>query len=139
MKYTITFFILLLIKGEIMLYETIEIEDLITEKDSEKEIVELLENNGSHLKLIYLKKHEEIEPHMSHTNACIYMTEGEIEFILSHEDNCTCQACGCSISEEDNKEIKKFKIKKGQLFLFEKNIMHSVKALKDSTFLLIKI
>ena len=41
--------------------------------------------------------------------------------------------------DEIDEEGKKYKIKKEQLFLFEKNIMHSVKALKDSVFLLIKI
>ena len=122
-----------------MLYKTLEIDDLINTKDSDREIVDLMENNGSHLKIVALKKHEIIEPHMSHTNVCLFVTEGEIELIFSPEDNCTCSACGCSMPDESDENEKKYKIKKDNLFGFEKNVMHSVKALKDSVFLLIKI
>lgn len=122
-----------------MFYKILEIEDLISDKDSKREIIDLMENNGAHLKLISLKKHEEIEAHMSHCDACIYVNDGEIELTFDHNDNCTCQACGCEISSEDKKESKKYKIKKGQIFFFAKNTTHSVKALKDSVFLLIKI
>lgn len=122
-----------------MLYKIFEIEDLIDDKESKREIIDLMENNGAHLKLISLKKHEEIEAHMSHSDACIYVHDGEIELMFDYNDNCTCQACGCEIVSEDKKESKKYKIKKGQIFFFEKNTTHSVKALKDSIFLLIKI
>ncbi len=122
-----------------MLYRTIEIDELITEKDTARQIVDLMENNGSHLKLVYLKKHEMIEPHMSHSDVCIYVTDGELELIFNNDDNCACQACGCDLPDEDDDEGKKYKIKKNQMFFFEKDIMHAVKALKDTTFLLIKI
>ncbi len=122
-----------------MLYRTIEIDELISEKDTERQIVDLMENNGSHLKLVYLKKHEMIEPHMSHSDVCVYVTEGELELIFNAEDNCSCQACGCDLPDEDSDEGKKYKVKKNQLFFFEKDVMHAVKALKDTTFLLIKI
>ncbi len=122
-----------------MLYKTLEIDDLINTKESSREIVDLMENNGAHLKLVALKKNEMIEPHMSHTDVCIFVTEGEIELIFNHDADCTCSACGCALPDDSEDEGKKYKIKKDRLFLFEKDIMHAVKALKDSTFLLIKI
>lgn len=122
-----------------MLYRAIEIDKLIDNKDSKHQIVDLMENNNSHLKLIYLKKNEEIEPHISNTDACIYITDGELEIEFSPDSQCNCKDCGCALPDEDNKNGKKYKIKKEQLFFFEKDILHSVKALKDTTFLLIKI
>lgn len=122
-----------------MRYRTMEIDELISDKESKREIINLMENNGSHLKLVSIKKHEEIEAHMSHTDVCLVVNEGEIEVTFFHDADCSCQACTCQITDEDNKKEKKYKIKKGQIFFFEKNIMHSVKALKDSIFLLIKI
>jgi mannose-6-phosphate isomerase-like protein (cupin superfamily) len=122
-----------------MLYRTIEIDELLKEKGATKEVIDLMDNNGSHLKLISLKKHEIIEAHKSHTDVCLYITDGEIEITFDHEEECECLACGCELPEEVNEKIKKYKIKKEQLFFFEKNVMHSITALKDSTFLVIKI
>ncbi len=122
-----------------MFYRIFEVDELIDSKaDLDREMVNLMENNGSHLKLVSLKKHQYLEPHMSHSNTTIYLTDGEIEIVFPDSDNCTCQSCGCDIPIEDE-DGKKYKIKKGQLFMFEKDIVHSVKALKDSMFLLIKI
>ena len=122
-----------------MLYRPIEIDELINTKENSREIIDLMENNTSHLKIVSLKKHEIIEPHMSHTDVCIFIIDGEIELTFTLNDNCTCQACGCDMPDEKDDEGKKFKLKKEQLFLFEKNVMHTVKALKDSVFLLVKI
>ncbi len=122
-----------------MLYKTLETDDLINLKESEREIVDLLENNGAHLKLVALKKNQMLEPHMAHTNVCIYITDGELEINFPVNDTCACQACGCDLPDEEDKDNRKYKIKKGQIFLFEKDVLHSVKALKDTTFLLIKI
>ncbi len=122
-----------------MLYKTIEIDKLVEDKETERQIVDLMENNGSHLKFVSLKKHAQIEPHMSHTDVCIYVTEGEIELKFSLDSECSCQACECALPDENDKDGKKYKIKKEQLFFFEKNVVHSVEALKDSSFLLIKI
>lgn len=122
-----------------MLYKVLEIDDLIDKKaDLDREIIDLMENNSAHLKLVSLKKHQVIEPHMSHSDTCLYVTDGEIEIIFQDDDNCTCQSCGCDIAIEEE-DGKKYKIKKGQIFFFEKDVTHSVKALKDSSFLLIKI
>ena len=38
-----------------MLYKIFEIEDLIDDKESKREIIDLMENNGAHIKLISLK------------------------------------------------------------------------------------
>ncbi len=122
-----------------MLYKVLEPEDFLNSKDAEREIIDIMENNNSHLKLVSLKKHAEIEPHMAHTDVCVYVTEGEIELTFLHDDECTCQACMCTLPEENSKDSRKYKVKKGEMLLFEKNITHSVKALKDSLFLLIKI
>lgn len=123
-----------------MLYRVFEIEELIDSKaDLDREIVDLMENNGSHLKIVSLKKHQYLEPHMAHTNVAIFVTEGELEIVFPDSDNCTCQSCGCDIPIQEDDEGKKYKIKEGQLFMFEKDVVHSVKALKDTFFLLIKI
>ena len=121
-----------------MLYKVFDVDELVDLKNSDYEMIDLMENNGSHLKLIGLKKHEEIEAHLSHTNACIYLIDGEIEFIFNLTSNCTCSSCECEM-DENEEDCKKFKIKKEQFFMFEKDIMHAIKALKDSVFLLIKI
>ncbi len=122
-----------------MLYRTMEIDELVDLKDADRAIVDLMENNNAHLKLIGLKKHQILEPHMSHTDVCLYVTEGEIEIIFGNDDNCTCQACGCSMPDETDKDTKKYKVKKGQMFFFEKNVTHTIEALKDSSFLAVKI
>lgn len=122
-----------------MLYRIFEIDELINSKaDLDREIVDLMENNGAHLKLVSLKKHQYLDPHSSNANATIFVTDGEIEVTFPDTDSCTCESCGCDIPIEDE-DGKKYKIKKGQLFMFKKDVVHSVKALKDSTFLVIKI
>lgn len=122
-----------------MLYKAIEIDDLINKKEADREIVDLMENNGSHLKIVSLKKYEMLDSHVSHSNVCLYVIDGEIELIFSSDDNCTCHSCGCSMPDETDEEGKRYKVKKEQLFLFEKDVVHAVKALKDSTFFVVKI
>lgn len=124
-----------------MQYKVFNVDELVNTKDADREIADLMENNGAHLKLIALKKHQDIEPHMSHTDVGIYVIDGELEFAFSTsgDSNCTCQACGCSVEEHEKDDMEKFKVKKEQLFFFGKDIMHSVTALKDSSFLVIKI
>lgn len=122
-----------------MRYRTIEIDEFFTDNEKSREIIDLMENNGSHLKVVYLKKHEELEAHMSNNDTCIYVTDGEIELNFPHDETCGCNTCGCGINSEEEKNSKKYKVKKEQMFFFEKDVVHSVKALKDSSFLLIKI
>ena len=95
-----------------MFYRVFEIEELIDAKANlDREIVDLMENNGSHLKLVSLKKHQYLEPHMAHTNVAIFVTEGELEIVFPDSENCTCQSCGCDIQIEDE-DGKMYKIKK---------------------------
>ncbi len=123
-----------------MFYRVFEIDELIDSKaDLDREIVDLMEHNSAHLKLVSLKKHQILEPHMSQANTAIYLVDGEIELMFPDADNCTCQSCGCDVPIQEEDEGKKYKIKKGQFFMFEKDVVHSVKALKDTLFLLIKI
>ncbi|MBQ4122676.1 hypothetical protein IJD44_02995 [bacterium] len=122
-----------------MLYRTIEIDELIEDKDTEQQMIDLMENNNSHLKLVALKKHAQIPTHISQSDVCIFVTEGKIEIKFLSESNCDCSPCDCDIQDKDNDSSKKYVVKKEQFFLFEKNVLHSIKALKDSTFLLIKI
>lgn len=123
-----------------MLYKILEIDELVSLKNADRAMVDLMENNDSHLKLIALKKHEKIAPHASKTDVCIYVIDGELEFTFHHNENCSCSTCGCeNLDHEKENNEKKYKIKKEQLFFFEKDKMHSVEALKDSSFLAIKI
>lgn len=122
-----------------MRYKTIEIEELFTDKNRTKEIVNLMENNGAQLKIIYLKKHEELEEDISHSDTCIFVSDGEIELIFSNNDSCSFESCNCTSNYENEENKKHYKIKKEQIFFFEKNVHYSIKALKDTTFLLIKI
>lgn len=122
-----------------MLYRTIDIEELVDLKDADKAVVDLMENNNSHLKLIGLKKHQILEPHMSNTDVCIFVIDGEIELKFSNLTECTCQTCGCGMPDDTDEDFKKYKVKKGQMFFFEKDVTHSLEALKDSAFLAIKI
>ena len=122
-----------------MLYKVFEIEELIDSKANlDREIVDLMENNGSYLKVVSLKKHQYLEPHSSNTNVAIFVSEGELEIVFPDSESCTCQSCGCDIPIEDE-DGKKYKVKKEHLFMFEKNVVYSIKALKDTLFLLIKI
>ena len=86
-----------------------------------------------------MKKDESFESKISHTDIFIYLTDGEIELIFPKEAECGCSICGCDIPDEDDNESKKYRIKKNQMFMFEKDVKHHVKALKDSKFLLVKI
>ncbi len=122
-----------------MFYRTIEIDEMFTDKEANHEIVEIMSNNEAQLKLVYLKKHEGFDSHKFNTNVCIYLIEGELEMLFTKESICGCNICGAQIPDEHDDKKQKYKIKKGQLFIFEKDIFHSVKALKDSKFLLIKI
>lgn len=119
-----------------MLYKILEIDELVSLKNADKAMVDLMENNNSHLKLIALKKHEKIAPHASKTDVCLFIIDGEIEITFHFSEPCGCNSDCC---DNTTSEEKKYKIKKEQLFFFEKDIMHSIEALKDTSFLSIKI
>lgn len=70
-----------------------------------------------HVMLIKIKKNETLKPHHATTNAFLVMTEGEIIFILNEE---------------------RFHLLKGDMFTFKAFETHSVEAVEDAAFLLIK-
>ncbi|MBQ9245050.1 hypothetical protein IJ182_02150 [bacterium] len=122
-----------------MLYKAIEIDEMFGMKDANHEIVDIMKNNGAYLKLVSLKKNEGFDSHMSNTNICIYLIDGELEIEFEESSLCGCDICSTISSEKQKDYDKKHKIKKGQMFLFEKDVIHTLKAVKDSTFLLVKI
>ena len=121
-----------------MLYKAIEPNGFFTIKDAKHEIADIMNNNGAQLKIVSVKKDYGFDFHMFNTNVCIYLINGEIKLTFMKDQLCGCNICGC-INEENNSNNKEFKVKRGQLFLFEKDVRHSLKAIKDSVFLLIKI
>ena len=121
-----------------MLYRAIEPSDFFTIKDAKHEIADIMNNNGAQLKLVSVKKESGFDSHMFNTNVCIYLISGEIKLTFMKDSFCGCNICSC-IDEGKDFDNKDYKIKKGQLFLFEKDVRHSLRAIKDSVFLLIKI
>lgn len=101
-----------------MFYNVLEIKDLVDNKGNMLDKNVLLERGESSLSAIALKKDEIIESHISVCDACAYVFDGEAEFHFN---------------------AQKFKVKKGELIMFEKEKEHKVLALKDTKFLLIKI
>ena len=101
-----------------MYYNVLDLDDLVETKDELFEKLVLLERGDSSLSVIAMKKHEVLDSHVSVCDACAIVYEGEAEFHFAAE---------------------KFKLKKGELILFEREKGHKVLALKDTKFLLIKI
>ncbi len=101
-----------------MYYNVLELKDLVSNKEDRYQKEVLMENGNSSLCAVALKKDEVMDAHISVCDACAYVFEGEAEFHF---------------------EAEKFKVKKGELIMFKKEREHSVVALKDTKFLLIKI
>ncbi len=123
------------------MFKIFEIKDLIEDKNEDVQIINLLQKNEAELKLVYLKKHQEMRPYNTNTNAAIYVIEGEIELTFNNEEY-TCNSFSCNLEPHEEKkenELEKNNIKKHQLFLTEKELIHSIKANKDTSFLIIKI
>lgn len=100
-----------------MFYNVLNVKELgTTDKKFEKET--LMEHNDSSLSIVSLKKEEIIDTHTSICDAAVIVVDGEIELHFDAE---------------------KFKVEKGEILMFKKDIEHKVLALKDSRFLLIKI
>ena len=101
-----------------MFYNVLELDELVDNKEHMLDKNVLLERGESSLSAVALKKHEVLESHVSVCDACVIVYEGEAEFHF---------------------EAEKFKVKKGEMIMFEKEKEHKVLALKDTKFLLIKI
>lgn len=105
-------------KGGYMYYNVLKLKDLVNDKGNLFERNVLLERGESSLSAIALKKGELIDSHVSVCDACVLVYDGEAEFHFDAE---------------------KFRVKEGELIMFKKEHEHSVHALKDTKFLLIKI
>lgn len=101
-----------------MFYNVLELKDLVDFKENKFDRNVLLERGDSSLSVIALKKEEILDSHISVSDACAYVFDGEAEFHFDAE---------------------KFTVKKGELIMFEKEKEHKVLALKDTKFILIKI
>lgn len=78
----------------------------------------LLSDKDNSVTLLALDGGTELNTHISETDACVYILEGDIEFTFGME---------------------KFNLSTGGMLTFEKNIPHSLTAVKRSKMLLIKI
>lgn len=101
-----------------MFYNVLKAKDIIDTEHEKFEHKRLLEKDNSSLTIIGLKKDEIIDTHTSESDAAVYVLDGEIELHFDAE---------------------KFKLDKGEILMFKKDIEHKVLALKDSKFFLIKI
>lgn len=101
-----------------MFYNVLKAKDLVDTNQSPLEEMVLLENNTSALVAIALKKDEIIDTHTSLEDAAVYVIDGEIEIHFDAE---------------------KFKLDKGEIIMFKRDVQHKVVAQKDSKFFVIKI
>ena len=101
-----------------MFYNVLKAKDIIDTGHEKFEHKRLLEKDSSSLTIIGLKKDEIIDTHTSESDAAVYVLDGEIELHFDAE---------------------KFKLDKGEILMFKKEIEHKVLALKNSKFFLIKI
>ena len=122
------------------MFKLFEIKDLIDKKQEDVFMINLLQKNNAELKLVYLEKNQEMRPYNTNTNVCIYVVDGEIELTFNNEEY-TCNSFSCELKEheKETKDIEKTIIEKHQIFLAEKELIHSVTALKNAVFFFIKI
>lgn len=128
----------------------------MTEKEPQK-LCDIIEYNPQHFNkvtlidniphfavLFALKKGQSLPKHSSDVNAFVYVLEGEIEFVMYKNADVCCDSCICTVSSSmsdssDSKELKIVTVKKEEIFIFEKNIEHSVIAKKDTKFLVVRV
>lgn len=101
-----------------MFFNVLKAKDIVDLDGNVFEKRTLMEQGGSSLNIIALKKDEIIDTHTSPSDAAVYVIEGEIEIHFDAE---------------------KFKLSKGELLMFKREKEHKVLAHKDSKFFLIKI
>ena len=92
--------------------------NIYQQKEFEKiKLQQVFKDDRFHVMLINIKKDEVLKPHHATTDAFLIVTEGEIVFTINEADTT---------------------LKKGDMISFRAYETHSVKALQDATFLLIK-
>lgn len=101
-----------------MFYNVLKAKDIIDLGEEKFKHEILMQDNDNCLSVIAIKKGEIIDTHTSVCDAAVYVLDGEIELHFDAE---------------------KFKVDKGEILMFKKDIEHKVVALKDSKFFLIKI
>lgn len=101
-----------------MFYNVLKAKDIVCLEGEKFAHKILMENEGRNLSIIAIKKDEIIDTHTSDSDAAVYVLDGEIELHFDAE---------------------KFKVDKGEILMFKKDVEHKVVALKDSKFFLVKI
>lgn len=102
-----------------MYYNVLKVKDIVDlEKGESFDKNVLLENNNGEFTIIAIKKGKIIDTHTSKEDAVVFVIDGEIEIHFTAE---------------------KFKLDKGELIMFKKDVEHKVLALKDSKFFVVKI
>ncbi len=101
-----------------MFYNVLKAKKLVDLEEEKFQRKVLMEDNDNSLSIIAIKKNEIIDTHTSICDAAVYVLEGKIELHFDAE---------------------KFKVEKGEILMFKKDKEHTVVALDDSKFLLIKI
>lgn len=108
------------------------LQDFIDFDDSMVNKEYLMESPSAKVKLIALKKHQELPPHNAEGEAMLYVLEGEVKFTVT--PGVECLSCGCG---DDACEEKEFKIKKGEFIRFSEEHEHYVIAEKDTKLLVV--
>ena len=108
------------------LQDFIDFDDTMVNKEY------LMETPSAKVKLIALKKEQELPPHNSEGEAMLYVLEGEIKFNLI--PGVECLSCGCG---DDACEEHELKFKKGEFIRFNEDSEHYVTAQKDTKLLVV--
>ena len=122
-----------------MKYKAFDYKELIDITFSSVKMVNLLSKKEDKLNLVFVDKGETIPNHHSMVDVCIFVVEGKIEVVFNRLDNCICKACECDYFDDNEVVERRYIVKENQLFFFDKNVVHSINALKKSYFLVIKI
>ena len=101
------------------LQEYIEFDDDMVNK------IHLIESENTKVKLIALKKHQELPSHKAEGDAMIYVLEGELKFFALEHEICECN------------EEHTIKLKKGEFLRFDEETPHKVVAEKDTKLLVV--
>ena len=109
-----------------------DLQDYIEFEDGMVNKVHLIESGGNKLKLIALKKHQELPSHKSEGEAFLYVLEGEVKFYILENEICECNEC-MSIPDTDDEHI--LKVKKGEFIRFNEDTAHKIIAEKDAKLL----
>ena len=109
-----------------------DLRDYIEFEDSMVNKVHLIESGENKLKLIALKKHQELPSHKSEGETFLYVLEGEVKFYVLENEICECNEC-TSIPDIDEEHV--FPVKKGEFIRYNDDVAHKVIAEKDAKIL----